>query len=103
MVSRGGPNTLLQAISEECSRLVAENHNLKNELGDQMGTIAYLRKELGEAQDLLNETINEILNQAPECWDGDAFAGQIAIDFVNSLVNGTTSMPGHRDDCTCFD
>jgi len=84
-----------EALAEELSRkdrLIAENNE----------TIKYLRKELGEAQDLLNETISEILNQAPECWDGDAFAGQIAIDFVNSLINGTTSTPGHRDDCTCF-
>lgn len=80
-----------------------EYQRMKALAEERDATITYLRGQLAELQEAHDSTINDILDMAPECWDGDAYAGSIAVDFVASLVNGTTSMPGHRDDCTCFE
>lgn len=59
--------------------------------------------EKADLQDRLDELVNGILNLAPECWDGDAAAESLALDFVRSLVGELPStVPGHRDDCNCF-
>lgn len=59
--------------------------------------------EKADLQDRLDELVNGILNLAPECWDGDEAAESLALDFVRSLVGELpSSVPGHRDECTCF-
>lgn len=60
-----------------------------------------LTAELSELREAHDSTINDILNMAPQCWEDDVYAGAIAVDFVKSLVEGTTEIPGHRNDCTC--
>jgi hypothetical protein len=80
-----------------------EYQRMKAASAEKDATISYLRDQLKELQDAHDSTVNEILNLAPECWDGDAYAGSIAVDFVRSLIEGTTTQPGHRDDCTCFE
>lgn len=60
-----------------------------------------LRAELVSLQVNHDETLNQILGMAPPCWDGDAAVEHLAITFVDSLVNRTTTRQGHRDECTC--
>jgi chromosome segregation ATPase len=96
------PSALLQAMAEEHTKKIFEIADLKVKIDDRNRTIEHLRSELGEAQDALNDTINAILDLAPECWDGDAFAGQIAIEFVKALIEHSATKTVHRHaDCTC--
>jgi hypothetical protein len=47
--------------------------------------------------------INNILSGAPECWDGDQSEESLCEEYVRSLDANSTSMPGHRDDCSCWE
>lgn len=59
-------------------------------------------KELAAERDRLAAALTEIVNMAPECWEGGDGVSDLAVAFVASMVQGTTSMPGHADGCTCW-
>lgn len=59
-------------------------------------------KEITAERDRLAAALAEIVNMAPECWEGGDDLAKLAVAFVASLAQGTTSMPGHADDCTCW-
>lgn len=66
--------------------------------------LAYIRGQYADLQEMHGELLNRIFACAPECWDGDTAAEELAAQFVESLVSANpTDMPGHRDDCTCFE
>ena len=80
-----------------------EISRLRAQLAERDKTITYLRGQVTEAEKIQNETVDEILNLAPECWDGDEAACSLAINFVKSLTSNTTEMTGHRDGCNCWE
>lgn len=95
------PGVLLQAMAEEYAQKVIENAELKVKITEYVRQVEHLRKELGEAQDLLNDTVTGILDLAPECWEADEFAGETAIKFVKALIEHSATKPVHRyPDCT---
>jgi hypothetical protein len=51
--------------------------------------VAYLQAELSSLRDLHNEFVNDILERAPRCWDGDAAAVSIAVHYVRGLEQAT--------------
>lgn len=77
--------------------------DLEKTISEQQKQIEHLRVQLSEESDARVNLINNILSGAPECWDGDAAAEQLCEDYVRSLDANTTDMPGHRDDCSCWE
>lgn len=59
-------------------------------------------RELTAERDRMSAALTEIVNMAPECWEGSDDVSDLAVAFVASLTQGTTSMPGHADGCTCW-
>lgn len=62
-----------------------------------------LRNERNDLQTRLDDLVNGILSFAPECWNDDVAPDFLALSFVTSLLNSsTTDNPGHVNGCTCF-
>jgi hypothetical protein len=98
------PSALLQAIAEEHTKKIFEIADLKVKISGYVRQVEHLRKELGEAHDHLNDTVNAILDLAPECWDDDAAASSLAIDFVKALIEHSATKTVHRHaECACPD
>jgi len=101
---------MIQINESEWQRIKAEHETRKKAITslldlneDLRKTITYLREQIGELQEARESLVNNILSGAPECWDGDAAAEQLCEDYVRSLDANTTDMPGHRDDCSCWE
>lgn len=62
-----------------------------------------LRAENKELTSRLDDILTKITSLAPECWDDDVAADAIVINYVKSLAEGTTTIPGHADGCSCFE
>lgn len=62
-----------------------------------------LRAENKELRERLDDILTKITSLAPECWDDDVAADAIVINYVESLTEGTTTIPGHADGCSCFE
>lgn len=72
------------------------------EIKERDQKIEQLSSELDEVQRNYDELINDILDGAPECWDGDQSDESLCVDYVRSLDSRTTKTIGHRDDCNCW-
>jgi len=59
-------------------------------------------KKIQQLQADLDELTDAILENAPECMDGDQAAVSLAIEYVRSLEGDGGGLNGHRDECTCF-
>lgn len=90
-MTNASPGTLRGQIAE----LNRENARLQAEIGT-------LRQQLKEQEDEHTTFINEVLQGAPECMDGDASGESIALDYVRSLEGLGGGMSGHREECGCW-
>lgn len=73
------------------------------ELAERYKVITNLREIHEELVRRHHSLINTILSGAPECWDGDQSEESLCEDYVRSLDSNSTGMPGHREDCTCWE
>jgi hypothetical protein len=83
--------------------VVINETDYQEEKAKQVLALANRDKKIAQLQGDLDELTDAILENAPECMDGDAAAVSIAIDYVRSLEGvGQGAFAGHRDECNCF-
>lgn len=64
-----------------------------------------LQRELSECERSQNEFVNELLKDAPLCWDGDEAAESLALDYLRHLEAATAEgnisdgKTRHRETC----
>lgn len=56
------------------------------------------RAELQEEKDAAVAKLDAIVREAPECWGDDPDP----VAFVDSLLNRSSTMPGHTETCDCW-
>lgn len=83
--------------------LKAQVGSLDRECARLQLVIDGLNQKIRELEDDHQTFVNEVLQFAPECMDGDASGESIAIDYVRSLEGEGGGMTGHREDCNCFE
>lgn len=88
----------LEAAGQPIVDLTEERNALK-------ASAEKIRKELVENQRLLDELINDALQDAPTCWDGDGWAGVYVIGYIRRLeaaarfLAPARSLAGHKTSC----
>ncbi len=68
-------------------------------------TVKRLHAELEEETRAANDFVNQLLQDAPRCWDGDESAESLALGYLRALEAATaagniaTETTRHRETC----
>lgn len=100
----GDPVTILNIRGPFLSR-GGERGRQQSSLLTSLQRVDALLREVADLERSQNEFVDELLKDAPRCWDGDEAAESIALDYLRSLEAATAegNIPDqktkHRDGC----